>query len=143
MSSPSVRTAIKAHLAANWSASPVFDLSDYAAFADIPQGDADAMLLLQFVGGPERIATIGQVENHGWREDGTVFFHLCLPTGEQSARALTLGEQLVIMFRGKRFGDFTVDFMEHFSDFAGAAIQLNGRWHGWSSALGYTSVICA
>jgi hypothetical protein len=143
MSSPTVRAAILATLAANWTATPVFDLSDWVSFADIPQGDADAMLLIQFVGGPERLATIGQIENHSWREDGIIFFHLCFPTGENSARALTLGEQLVTMFRGRRFGTFVVDFMEHFSDFNGAAIQLNGRWHGWTSGLGYSSRICA
>lgn len=143
MSSPAIRDAIKAELAANWTATPVFDLSDYVAFSDIPLGETDAMLLLQFVGGPERLATIGQIENHSWREEGIAFFHLCLPTGETAARALTLGEELVVMFRGRRFGAFVVDYMEHFSDFAGAAIKLDGRWHGWTSTLGYTSVICA
>lgn len=143
MTAPGFRSAIKAQLAAHWTACPVYDLSDYVAFADVPQGEADAMLLLQFVGGPERLATIGTLESHGWREEGTVYFHLALPTGENSARALALGEELRALFRGKRFGAFVADFMEPFSDFNGAAIKLDGRWHGWSSALGYSSVVCA
>jgi hypothetical protein len=143
MTNPGLRAAIKAELAANWTATPVFDLSDYASFDDIPQGDADAMLLIQFIGGPERLAAIGQIENHSWEEQGVVIFHLVMPTGESSARALTYGEQLVSMFRGKRLGSYLIDFMEHFSDFQGAAIRISGRWHGWTSNLGYTSVVCA
>jgi hypothetical protein len=143
MSSPGIRAAIKAELAASWTACPVFDLSDYVAFSDIPQADADCLLLLQFVGGPERLATIGQIENHSWREEGVVIFHLAMPTGESSARALQMGEELVALFRGRRLGPFLIDFMEHFTDFTGAAIKLDGRWHGWSANLGYTSVVCA
>jgi hypothetical protein len=47
------------------------------------------------------------------------------------------------MFRGKRLGDQLVDFMDHFSDFAGAARGLEGRWHCWAANLGYTSIVCA
>jgi hypothetical protein len=143
MSSPGFRAAVKAVLADNWTATPVFDLSDYATFDDIPQGDADAMLLLQFIGGPERIETLGQITAHGWREDGIAIFHLAMPTGEPSQRALDYGETLVGLFRGRRLGPYLIDYMEHPSDFAGAAIKLNGRWHGWSANLGYTTVICA
>lgn len=143
MSSPGVRAAIKAQLDAHWSNCPYFDLSDYVSFAEVPAGDADAMLLLQFIGGPERMATIGNLENHSWEEQGTCILHLAFPVGENSARALSWGEQLVFLFRGKRLGPFMIDFMEHFSDFTGAAIKLDGRWHGWSANLGYTSIVCA
>lgn len=143
MSSPGIRAAIKAQLAAYWTKCPVFDLSDYVEFADVPSGTEDAMLLLQFIGGPERIATIGNAENHSWSEEGIAVFHLAFPVGENSARALSWGEELVFLFRGKRLGPFLIDFMEHFSDFTGAAIKLNGRWHGWSANLGYTSIVCA
>jgi hypothetical protein len=143
MTNPGLRAAIKAQLAANWTETPVFDLSDYASFDDIPQGDADAMLLLEFIGGTERLATIGQIEDHSWREEGTVIFHLAMPTGEPSARALAYGEELVALFRGKRLGPYLIDYFEHFSDFTGAAIHINGRWHGWSANLGYTSNVCA
>jgi hypothetical protein len=143
MSSPAFRAELKAVLAAGWTRCPVFDLSDWASAEEVPGGIAEPMLLLQFIGGPERIATIGPIDNHGWREDGTAILHLCFPVGESSALALQWGEDLVLMFRGRRLGAFVVDFMEHFSDFAGAAIRLNGRWHGWSANLGYSAVICA
>lgn len=143
MSSPGFRTALKSLLAAQWTQCPVFDLSDWISPGDVPAGTTDAFLALQFIGGPERIATIGPIEHHSWTEDGIAILHLLFPAGEDSTRALDWGEQLVTLLRGKRIGDrFTVDFMEHFADFAGQAIQLNGRWHGWSASLGYTATIC-
>jgi hypothetical protein len=142
MASPGIRLAIKEQLATYWSACPYFDLSEYEGFAEIPHDD-NPMLLLQFIGGPERLAAIGQVENHSWSEEGVVIMHLVFPTGEDSARALSWGEQLVVLFRGKRFGSYVIEYMEHFSDFSGPAIRLSGRWHGWSANLGYTNVICA
>lgn len=143
MSSPAIRAQILGVLAANWTHCPVFDLSDWISAGEIPGGLTDPMLVVQFIGGPERIATIGPIDSHGWREDGTCIFHLCFPVGESSARALQWGEELVLMFRGRRLGAFVIDFMEHFSDFSGAAIRLDGRWHGWSANLGYSAVICA
>lgn len=144
MSSPAFRSALKALLAANWTHSPVFDLSDWVEPGDVPPGMTDAFLALQFIGGPERIATIGPIEHHSWREDGVTILHLCFPVGEDSARALDWGEQLVQLLRGRRIGEqFTIDYMEHFTDLAGAAIRLAGRWHGWSANLGYTATVCA
>jgi hypothetical protein len=143
MTSPGLRSAIKAELAARWSACPVFDLSDYISFAEIPQADLDCMLLLQFTPSTERIATIGPPELHSWREQGVIYFHLAMPTGEPSARALTLGEELRALFRNRRIGAYRLDFFDPFSDFAGAAIKLDGRWHGWSAPLGFTTEVCA
>lgn len=142
MSSPGFRTALKSLLAANWAHCPVLDMSDWITPGQVPAGLADPFLALQFVGGPERIATIGPIEHHSWREDGIAFLHLAFPTGEDSTRALDWGQQLVDLLRGKRLGQFTIDYLEHFTDQAGAAIRLDGRWHGWSAGLGYTVTVC-
>lgn len=143
MSSPGFRAALKALLAANWTHCPIFDISEWIDAGEVPPGLGDAFLALQFIGGPERIATIGPIEHHSWREDGSMHLHLAFPVGEDSARALAWGDELVQLLRGRRLDGFTIDFMDHFSDFAGAAIRLNGRWHGWSAGLGYTSTVCA
>lgn len=143
MSSPGFRAALKALLASNWTLCPVFDLSDWITPADVPAGVGDAWLGLQFIGGPETLATIGPIEHHSWREDGTAQLHLAFPTGEDSARALDWGGQLVDLLRGKRLDSFTIDSMTYFADFAGAAIRLDGRWHGWSANLGYSNTVCA
>lgn len=147
MSSPGFRIALKALLAADWNLCPVLDISDWIASGDVPAGITDPFLALQFIGGPESIATIGPIEHHSWREDGVTILHLCFPVGEDSARALDWGQQLVDLLRGRRLpgpaDSYTIDSMTHFSDFAGAAIRLNGRWHGWSANLGYTNTVCA
>lgn len=143
MSSPGFRIALKSLLAANWTHCPVLDISDWIGAGQVPPGIADAFLALQFIGGPERIATIGPIEHHSWREDGTAALHLAFPVGENSDRALAWGEELVDLLRGRRMDSYTIDFMEYFSDFSGAAIRLNGRWHGWSANLGYSNTVCA
>jgi hypothetical protein len=35
-----------------------------------------------------------------------------------------------------------IDMVEPFSDFAGAAIRVNGKWHGWSAGFSYYTVVC-
>jgi hypothetical protein len=143
MSSPGFRTALKSLLAASWSNCPVLDMSDWITPGQVPAGLTEAFLALQFIGGSERIATIGPIEHHSWREDGTTWLHLAFPTGEDSTRALDWGQQLVDLLRGKRIGNqFTIDYLEHFTDQAGAAIRLDGRWHGWSAPLGYAVTVC-
>lgn len=143
MSSPAFRIALKALLASEWTACPVLDMSEWITPGEVPGGITDAWLGLQFIGGPNRIATIGPIEHHSWREDGMAILHLGFPSGENTDRAMLWGPQLVDMLRGRRLDAFTIDFMDHFADFAGAAIRLNGRWHGWSANLGYTVTVCA
>lgn len=143
MSSPGFRIALKELLAAEWTACPVLDISDWIAAGQVPAGLSDAFMALQFIGGPNRIATIGPIEDHSWRETGTAIMHLLFPVGENSERALLWSGQLVAMLRGRRLGSYTIDFCEYFTDFAGAAIRLDGRWHGWSANLGYSNTVCA
>ena len=120
----------------------MLDVSDWISAGEVPAGITDAFLALQFLPSTERIATIGPIEHHSWSEDGQVVLHLAFPVGEDTTRALAWSDQLVDLLRGRRLGAFTIDFLEHFSDFAGAAIQLRGRWHGWSANLGYSARIC-
>lgn len=142
MSSPAFRELVKSVLAANWSATPVYDLSDYTNVDDLPAMGDDAVLLLQFIGGPERLATIATQGTHGWQETGIFYFHLLMPTGEPSDRALLYGEALRALFRGKRFGSYVIEALDPFSDFQGAAIRINGKWHGWSAPGSYYNVVC-
>jgi hypothetical protein len=143
MSSPSFRAALRGFLGASWHACPILDVSDWVSAGEVPGGIDDAFLALQFIGGPETIATIGPLHDHSYREDGVATLHLCFPTGEDQSRALTWGGQLVALLRGRRLDQFTIDQMSYFSDMAGAAIMLRGRWHGWSATLAYTGTVCA
>jgi hypothetical protein len=142
MSSPEFRNVILSELAAKWSATAFFDLSDYTNLEDLPATGEDPVLLVQFIGGPETLATIATQGTHGWSETGTFYFHLLMPTGESSQRALTLGKQLRALFRGKRFGSFVIEALDPFTDFLGAAIRVVGKWHGWSASGSYYNVVC-
>jgi hypothetical protein len=143
MTSPDLRAAVKAELAANWTNCPVYDLSDYISFEALKLGIDDKALLLQFGFATESMAVIGAPGADGWQEIGTFFFHLLFPTGVDSAEALDWGEELRGLFRGKRFGAAIIDSVPPFTDLDGAAIRLNGRWHGWSAPAAYYRVICA
>lgn len=142
MSSPSFRAVVKSVLAAQWTATAVYDLSDYTNLNDLPLTGEDPVVLVQFIGGPERLATIATQGAHGWQENGVFYLHVLVPTGESSDRALSLGEQLRSLFRGKRFGSYIIDALDPFSDFLGAAIRVSGKWHGWSAPGSYYNVVC-
>jgi hypothetical protein len=143
MTSPDLRAAIKALLATGWTNCPVFDLSDYIALDALPIGTADKALLLQFGFSTETMTTIGVPGSDSWQEIGSFYFHLLFPAGDDSTEALAWGEQLRGLFRGTRLGAAVIDSVSPFTDLDGAAIRLNGRWHGWSAPAAYYRVICA
>lgn len=143
MSSPAFRQVVLDVLAAQWAPRLYFDLSDYLDIAKLPATGTQAVLLVQFIGGPERLATIATRGSDGWQEEGIFYFHLLMPTGEPSQRALSLGEELRAMFRGKRFGSYVIEAVDPFTDFMGAAIRVSGKWHGWSAPGSYYNVVCA
>jgi hypothetical protein len=143
MTSPAIRSSIKAILDAEWTNCPYFDLSDFIAAETMPIGLDDSALLLQFGQSLETMEVIGAPGVDGWQETGLVYFHLLFPAGDPSAVALDWGEQLRNLFRGRRLDDVIIESMPAFTDMDGAAIRLNGRWHGWSSPAAYYRVICA
>lgn len=143
MSSPAFRTIVMDTLAAQWTATAFFDLSDYVDVDDLPATGEEPVLAVKFLGGPERLATIATQGTHGWEENGAFLFHLLMPTGESSARALALGEQLRSLFRGKRFGSFIIEALDPFSDFyGGAGSGVMGKWHLWTAFGSYYNVVC-
>ena len=142
MSSPGFRAIVMGELQAHWAPRLFFDLSDYTELDALPATGTEPVLLVQFIGGPERLATIATRGTHGWEETGIFYLHLLMPTGESSQRALTLGEELRAMFRGRRFGSYVIESLDPFSDFFGAAIRVLGKWHGWSAPGSYYNVIC-
>ena len=143
MTSPAIRQAVKDALAASWSLCPVYDLSDYITLDDMPIGTTDKLLLLSFGFSSETMATIAIENFHGWQEIGVFYFHLLFPAGDDAAEALAWSEQLRALFRGRRFGDVIIDSGPPFTDQDGAAIRLDGRWHGWSAPASFYRVICA
>lgn len=145
MATPAVRDAIHAVLHSQWTATPWFDLSDYVTLADLPVDSQSSVLLLQFAFSMERMATIAQPDSHGWQQTGVFYFHILVPAGDVALgrQALMWGEDLRAMFRAKRFGQIIVESVDPFTDLDGAAIRLDGKWHGFSAPASYYSIICA
>lgn len=138
MSSPTFRAVILGVLAAQWTATAVFDKSDYINVEDLPATGTDPILLVQFLTATENLETIGTQHADGWREDGSFYFHLLMPTGESSQRALALGEQLRALFRGQRFGAYVIESVHPFID-----VDILGKWRRWSAPGDYYGIVCA
>lgn len=138
MSSPAFRAVVLGVLAAQWSATAVYDKSDYINIEDLPASGEAPVLLVQFLSASETLETIGTQGADGWREDGSFYLHLLMPTGEASTRALALGEQLRGLFRGQRFGAFVIESIDPFVD-----VDILGKWRRWSAPGNYYSIVCA
>jgi hypothetical protein len=142
MSSPAFRALVLGVLADQWTACPVYDLSDYTSVDDLPAQGENPLLGVLFGRESQRLATIATQGTHGWEADGSFFLLLFLPTGEPSQRALDLGEQVRALFRGKRFGSYVIDALDPFADFFGVETGVIGKWHRWVSTGSYHSVVC-
>lgn len=138
MASLYVRQIIRGEMAANWSLTTWFDLSDYVSMDDLPIPDGEAAVLLQFLPSTDDLVAIGGGQNDScYREDGTMMFHYLIPTGDPSMNYLGDMKTLTDMFKNKRFGSLIMENVDPFADQYGAAIQVDGPWHGWSSNCAY------
>ncbi len=141
MASLYARTTIRDHIAANWTATPWFDLSDFVDVNDIPAPDAQAYVILQFIGGTDEQVTIGGFNQNGYREEGAFYLHYVAPTGGTAAGDLAVAEQLRALFVGRRFPRLVIRSVTTWTDQEGAAIGVTGPWRGFSAmALFYNDV---
>lgn len=138
MASLYVRQTIRDEMTANWALTPWFDLSDYVSIDDLPIPDGAAVVLLEFMPSSDDLVAIGGGQQDScYRENGSMYFHYLIPTGDPSMSHLTDMKSLTDMFKNKRFGTLIVENVDPFSDQFGAAIQVDGPWHGWSSNCAY------
>lgn len=147
MSSSSVREIVKAKLA-TVSAWPIYDMSD-STISQLPSNKNEPWLGVQFVGGTERVDSIGGGNSaddpnprNCWLEEGVFFVHVVTPTGYSGLNPLDEAEAIRQQFRGYRKEvsltyKFWVESVDPPTDQAGAAIQIDGPWHGWSVAMDY------
>lgn len=142
MSAPEFRAAILGTLAAEWTATEFFDLSEYTALEDIPASGEATILLVQFIAEQQRFATIATAGRHGWSATGVFMFHLWQPLGRPSSEVLELAEALRDRFRGRRFGAYLIDTLDPATDFSGGAVGVYGKWHGWILGGSYQAEIC-
>lgn len=142
MSSVPVRTMIKQKLEAvtTW---PVYDISD-SSNASLPSNKNECWVGIQFIGGTERVDSIGGGNSpddpnprNCWLEEGVAFVHVVSPTGYKGIDPLQETESIRQQFRGYRNGGLWIQSVDPPTDQAGAAIQIDGPWHGWSVAMEY------
>lgn len=137
MSTPGVRDTLIAEIEQLAAPCSVFNLSDYVSVDDLPVGDSEQCVLLDFVASSERIASIGDPDNLGFEETGTVAIHWLAPRGFASGPVLTAAETVRKNLRGRRISNIVVESVEPFAD-SGSPIDEKGRWTGFSSLLFYS-----
>jgi hypothetical protein len=103
MASKTVVDAVKARLAANWSAVPLLEDNVDTAGPD----DGGPYLELQFPVANERQITVGAPGRNVFREEGAFRLVLAIRTGDPLDQALAWIEQLRALFRSKQFGGVT------------------------------------
>jgi hypothetical protein len=103
MARQSVIDAVKARLAANFSACPVVDQDTTAQ----GPGDGSIYLVVQFPVANERQITIGAPGNNLWREEGSLRLVISVRSGDPLDQANTFIDQARAIFRGKQFSGVT------------------------------------
>lgn len=139
MGSDVVYDAVRAHLEANWTATPlVFDNEDAAPDGRRPQEGAGAWVMIEMTGNFYDQASIGSGSpvTDLWREDGLVFMTVMVRagTGSRTARAYT--KQLCDLFRGVELADGSIRFREA-SIGVGEKATPDGNWFGLPVQVAY------
>lgn len=144
MSSPYVRTTMKAFITTNAPTEKLVDLT--SLFQEIKElmEDNDVpsdspWLGIQFVGGDERpIGLAANNETGKYREDGAIFFHVVdvarIGNGDS---LLTRGEALRTLIRGRRIGDILIESVTPMNFDSGATLQFEGGYMSGSFFCSY------
>lgn len=99
MASRTVKDAVEARLAANWTNCPIQGIN---LEGETP-ADASPFLMVQYPVSEEQQITIGAPGNNVWREEGALRFILSIARGTGVDQGLTWIEELRSLFRGKQF----------------------------------------
>ena len=144
MSSPEVRAAIMDKLVTDFPTMDIKDLSSYVSLSDIGSNLTDTALLVQHVGGSERMINIAGEGNQGWEEDGSAVLHFIIPTGFDFKPYLPTMENIRKSLRGRRLkDDVVIRSVSPFTDQTSNAVRVDGGWHGWSAYVAFYRYQCA
>jgi len=122
------------HLAVNWNATPVYDLSNFLDKTSLDLANLTMWLGVQFLHSEETFAGIG---GKCYREEGTIIFHVVHAVGQNSNIAIAACEQLRTLFRGMRLGDMVIQSIDPPTDMWGEAIEFDGNFHGFAIYTDY------
>lgn len=137
MSTPDVRTRLLAEITALAGTVQVFDLTNYVSLDDIKVEDQEQYILVDFVASSDRPTSIGDPDNLGFEESGSVAIHWMTPTGFSPTPALVAAEALRKGLRGRRYDALIVEEISPFMDF-GSPVDSDSRWTGFTALLSYS-----
>lgn len=137
MSSGYVRLQINTFLEANWTATDIFYVDDYASIDSIPANNTDAWVGVEY---PSSVEQVNSIPANFWREDGDVLIHIVTPNGWESATPVSYGDQLQQLLRGQRLGDVVIENVSPVTDASPPALELSSSWHGWAILVSYYSI---
>lgn len=124
MSTATAFTAIRAHLEAEWQATPLaWDNETYAPNDNTP------FVMVQITGDLWDQASIGAGERtaNRWEETGELLLSVIVPTGTGSLLARQHAEALANIFRGLNLDESNIEFRD-ISIGLGVAAQDRGPW---------------
>lgn len=135
MSSQAFRNLVKDWFATNHPELAVVEISDDDVEIPAP-ATLSTWVGLQFIQASDDAVSVGNGDV-AYREDGVFYIHIVSPTGFSSAASLALADSLRYALRGSRIGDAVIQSCYTPTDQNGAAIQIDGPWHGWSVMVEY------
>lgn len=134
MSSLTVRDAVLAHALA-WGQLAVVEIENDEIKP--PSNSLEPWLAVQFAPATEEPITLGEPGQRTYREVGTFFLHVVVPSGTKTRVALTYGESIRNHFAAKQFGGVTTYTADPPATQKGATIQTSGNWFGATVAVDY------
>lgn len=138
MSSDTVYTAVHDHLVANWTTTPILFENENAEPQTDSGGVPEAYVMVEMTGSLYEAASIGAGSDTDnlYREEGSVFLHVFVPSGLGSTTARAHAKALVNLFRGLDLANGTVRFLGG-SIGRGAPGTEDGNWWRLGASVDY------
>lgn len=135
MSRATVRAAVTAYLAANWTASPLILQNRETEPPVQPDGTLRPWVYMQlgFNSFDQWSIGIEPRADNRWREEGIIMFHVMTPIGEGLAASDTNADALIELFRGLQLSP-DIEFRDITSDIGGPG-DNDGNYYRVSIAV--------
>lgn len=126
MSTATAYSAIKSYLDANWSSTPLVYENTDTAVANAPT----AYVFVEISGNTYRQESIGTgvVSTNLWREEGVLWLHVMIPSGNGSLDARTYAESMINMLRGAELLSGRLTFRDASVGLGEAGVENGNYW---------------
>ncbi len=129
MSRTNVRTAVRTHLDANWTTTPLVYQNTLTEPPATTAGNLQPWVYVEISFNGTDQWSIGEEDrtDNRWREDGSVFFHLFTPAGAGVEVSDQYADAMVELFRGVQLSP-DIEFRDFTSDIGGPGDD-NGNYY--------------